>query len=161
MSIALAVAQWHAQNKYLTRARELGILVDDDDQWLLSTILWYVQDHGHVMTNLRRDHNSDAHVYLHHMIMGCPIWDNLVVDHINRNPLDNRRSNLRWATFAQNLRNNDHPLGQTGMRGTTISSTGKYLSRVAWNGATYHLGTFNTLDEAVNARNEWLAQHGE
>ena len=145
--------QWHIQKKCLTHAQELGIIVDDDDLWLLATISWYIQDHGHVITRQR------PRVYLHHMIMGCPIWDKIVVDHINRNPLDNRRDNLRWLTHAQNLRNNDHPLGQTGMRGIAIGHNGKYLARVVWNGATHHLGTFDTLDAAVARRNQWLTDN--
>ncbi len=155
MNIAQGIAQWFTQNKHLTRARELGILVDQQDEWTLSTFAWHVHSRGYVVLQVNRP------VYLHHMIMGCLIWEGIVVDHINHNPPDNRRNNLRWVTHAQNLRSNRHPLGQTGERGTTINSNGRYLSRVVWNGVTHHLGTFDTLAEAVAERQQWLVQHGE
>jgi len=42
--------------------------------------------------------------YLHHRIMGRPPGI-LVLDHINRNKLDNRKSNLRFITKGENNRN--------------------------------------------------------
>lgn len=42
-------------------------------------------------------------ISLHREITQCP--EGLVPDHINHDPLDNRRSNLRCVTNAENLRN--------------------------------------------------------
>lgn len=42
-------------------------------------------------------------IAMHRFLMGCP--DNLVVDHINKNTLDNRLANLRICTKQQNLQN--------------------------------------------------------
>lgn len=39
-------------------------------------------------------------VKLHHLIIGTK--ESFVIDHINRNPLDNRRVNLRFVTAQQN-----------------------------------------------------------
>lgn len=48
-------------------------------------------------------------VRLHKLILeqmlGRPLREGMEVDHINRNPLDNRRSNLREVTRSENERN--------------------------------------------------------
>ena len=42
---------------------------------------------------------------LHRLIMGCSPNDGVIIDHINKNPLDNRRSNLKRTTHQGNLLN--------------------------------------------------------
>lgn len=43
-------------------------------------------------------------IYMHHAVIGRPD-DGMVVDHINGDSLDNRRSNLRMVDHAVNRRN--------------------------------------------------------
>jgi len=44
-------------------------------------------------------------VYMHRFIMGGP--KGLIVDHINRQTLDNRRENLRIVTHSENMKNRE------------------------------------------------------
>jgi hypothetical protein len=130
------------------------ILIDPEDEWILSVQSWSVRRDGYVICRVRG--NNKVHMYLHHAIMGCPIWDREEIDHINRNPSDNRRSNLRWTTHSQNLINNGQALGQTGVRGTTRNADGKYRAQIKRNGINHYLGSYATLDEAVAARDKYL-----
>lgn len=76
------------------RSRQLGILVDPQDDWLLSEYTWI----RHASLYIVHQAYIGGRIYtlfLHHFIMGMPIHEGIVIDHINRNPDDNRRSNLR------------------------------------------------------------------
>ena len=62
-------------------------------------------------------------VYLHRLIVGCPT--DKVVDHLNGNPLDNRRANIRVTDKAGNGRNRTgaQQNSTTGLRGVTYLKT--------------------------------------
>jgi len=75
----------------------------------------------------------------------------MVVDHINRNGLDNRESNLRNCTRLQNLQNRYWAAGQSQYRG--VSPVGdKWQAVIGYNNETIHLGLFEDEVEAAKAR---------
>lgn len=77
-------------------------LVDDADYMVLSQHNWWVSrmSNNYVYAVGRIGGKPTA---LHRFLMQCPA--NMVVDHINRNALDNRRCNLHICTTAENGRN--------------------------------------------------------
>lgn len=78
---------------------------------------------------------------LHHLVVGCPL-NGMVVDHISRNTLDNRRANLRVVTQRRNNLNKKS-------RGTSFhKATGKWRARIKLDGVCTSLGLFQTEEEA-------------
>jgi hypothetical protein len=82
------------------------VIVDAQDAHLLSEYHWYVNN-GYVRSN---SHGHRGRL-LHRLITQAPAG--MIVDHINGDPLDNRRANLRVCTHAENLRNSHSRWGKT------------------------------------------------
>jgi hypothetical protein len=118
-----------------------GIVIVDADVVLRAKRRWRVHSDGYV-----RDANSIA---LHREITSAPAG--MVVDHINGDPLDNRRENLRVCEHRQNLWNGKpHRDGSSQYRGVSWSRHRKKW-RAQIQGKT--LGHFDTETEAALAYN--------
>jgi len=91
---------------------------------------------------------------LHSLVMGAK--DGQHIDHINRDRLDNRKKNLRFATQQQNTCNSsirkDNTSGVTGIR--YREDRGKWTACINYKGVTYRLGHFSRKEDAVIARKE-------
>lgn len=81
-------------------------------------------------------------------------WPNGEVDHINRVRSDNRLSNLRAVSHAENSRNRRKPVNNTsGHLGVSFHKRlSKWQASVNAYGVKQHVGYFNTAEEAVEAR---------
>ena len=82
-------------------------------------------------------------------------WPNPEIDHINQDGTDNRWSNLREATKAQNAANRRvAKTSQTGLKGVirvTRDGITKFEARIRLNGKQKHLGRYETGQEAHQA----------
>jgi hypothetical protein len=94
-------------------------------------------------------------VPLHRFILGEPA-EGYVIDHINRDGLDNRVCNLRFATFSQNNMNKGVPKNNTsGCTGVGWHKTeGKWRARIKINGKSIELGHFVQKKDAIKARKQ-------
>jgi hypothetical protein len=97
---------------------------------------------------------------MHRVVIGAP--PHLQVDHINRDPLDNRLCNLRLCTQSQNNANQTFRKNKTGFLGVYCNRGGRYRVGVKCDGKYLHLGTFDHLIEAARIRDGFvLARFGE
>lgn len=87
--------------------------VVDDDIYDLIEYVKLSKNNKHGANTLRINLDSDGYpritshgktIKIHNLVMGCCL-NGLVVNHINRNTLDNRRVNLEIVTLAHNTRN--------------------------------------------------------
>lgn len=106
----------------------------------------------------------DGKCYIEHRVIWLYVhgeWPTCDIDHINRIRDDNRLANLRLTSRAENCQN--QPIRKTNKSG----KTGVYFHRVSkkWaavinvNKQQLHLGTFNSRDEALEARRNAEMQH--
>ena len=92
-------------------------------------------------------------VQLHRYITNCP--DNLVVDHVNRNTLDNRQENLRCISQYENNQNRKE-LWQTNKSGYKCISWHKANNKWVIQHKGKHIACAKTLEEAVMLRDKIL-----
>jgi hypothetical protein len=85
------------------------------------------------------------------IVMNPP--DGCVVDHINRDKLDNRRSNLRICTQSQNMANYPmHGLNTSGRKGVYWNKKReKWRAQIRFNQKLIVIGYFHDLNEASEA----------
>jgi hypothetical protein len=90
--------------------------------------------------------------YLHKFLMNPE--ESEVVDHINRNPFDNRDENLRVCTQSENVINRGLQKNNTsGVRGVAYDkSRDRWIAQIGINNKNIYLGSFANKDDAIKAR---------
>lgn len=133
------------------------VLVDDADLPLLAGREWYVATRAkggrrYSVAMSARASNGDSLrlVRMHRHILG--VTDaKVLVDHINRNPLDNRRANLRLASKSENTANGGG-WGRSKYRGVAWDKrNSRWRASVTKDGRRKNLGRFDTEEAAARA----------
>lgn len=138
--------------------RDWSLVDYDDFDWLMER-RWFLSDTGYAM-RMEGGRKNRHKVTMHRLIMGFPTAE---VDHINRNKLDNRRSNLRLVVVASvdNQQNVGVRADNTsGYRGVYLEKkTGRWRAEVMLRQRKHRLGGFATPEEADAACKAFRAQH--
>jgi hypothetical protein len=74
-----------------------------------------------------------------------------IIDHIDRNTLNNNLNNLRWTTISVN-RGNCDGWNKSGYKNIRITKSNTYEVSIYLNGKTIYDKSFKTLDEALSER---------
>lgn len=135
--------------------------VDAQDFDWLSQWTWRLASTGYAERGVR-DGGGYRKVQMHREVVGSEA-EGLQVDHINRDRADNRRSNLRVVTPAQQAQNQTPRARRSAYRGVTEIRQGSYwrwVARVQVGGQRRYLGVFTTeqaaRDACVAARRELM-----
>jgi len=126
-------------------------VVDDNDYARLNVYQWFLSKAGYAVGFVPGGDGRFQLVYMHRLIMNA--GPDQLVDHINGQPLDNRRENRRLVTPQQNGQNKRlSPLSCTGLKGVGWHKRRhKYHARVQLQGIRYHLGFFDDAETAALA----------
>jgi hypothetical protein len=115
----------------------------------------------YVVSDFRKEGKRGKNL-LHRFLMDNPP-KSLVVDHINHNTLDNRKTNLRIITSAENFQNMNGPYknSKSGIRGVCWhKATQKWYAFIKVNGKCKYLGLFEDIKEAekvaIEARKQMM-----
>jgi hypothetical protein len=130
----------------------LCAFINEHDSDNVSCVKWYAIPDGNKHYVRGRVSSSSGMVGMHRFILCFPL---LIVDHINRNPLDNRRCNLRLASHQENTHNRTKKAGSNSrFLGVSKANYGKWAARIRVDGKTIALGTFVSELDASKAYNE-------
>jgi hypothetical protein len=127
------------------RGEGLVALVDDEDAALVEGYHWNLHSQGYAVAKGR--------CYMHVLIMGAK-----GVDHIDGDPLNNQRSNLRFANQAQNMQNRAYGYGSSQYRGVTWYR-GKWQAQAKIKGVYHYLGRYADEAQAARVAAEFRAKH--
>lgn len=144
-------------------------ILDADDYERLSKWKW--QAHWDKTTQsyyarrtiwLRGGKGKTCCLLMHREVVGAPAG--AIVDHINRNSLDNRKENLRICTAAGNAQNarvrRDNKSGYKGV--SWVNRDRCWRANISISGKTIRLGSFRSAEAAHEAYKEAsIRLHGE
>lgn len=129
------------------------ILVDDEDYNFVSQCKWYVTKNGNTFY-AKNDSFFGKKVYMHRAILNFP--KDKVIDHINGNGLDNRKTNLRICTKQQNCFNSKKGIGYTSsyLGVSWDKNRNLWTAGITIGEKRIALGRFEIEEEAAKAYND-------
>ena len=126
-------------------------IVDKEDYYRVKDITWCLDSHGYVVSTKNLGNGKYENLSLHRVIIDAKPGQ--IVDHIDRDKLNNTRGNLRFATVADNTRNTGlSSRNTTGYKG--VSKIGdRFTANIVCDGVNNFLGTYDSPEDAAKAYN--------
>lgn len=133
------------------RTGDRVILIDAEDFPRVAMHTWGIVKNGSGVIGYVRTTEGDAHTKLHRFILGCGKLAG-PVDHINNDPLDNRKCNLRVVTQQLNCMNRRKRENTKSPFIGVYPSGGKWIARINAGGRKITVGIFASEESAARAR---------
>jgi len=126
-------------------------IIDREDYFKVTNIKWTITNTGYAT-----GHNPETNqtVLLHNHLITRK--KGLVVDHINRNKMDNRKENLRLVTYSENMMNRfldkRNTSGATGVY--WYKNRKRWVAEMRYEKQRFYCGSSEDFTEAVKMRQE-------
>lgn len=135
-------------------------LVDLDDVWKVRDVAWTLDPRGYVAG---RPAGFKTSTTLHRWLILDGVPGKEVVDHIDGDKLNNRRSNLRVCSQSENSKNTRLGRNNTSSaKGVSQDANGHWRARIWKDRKEIRIGTFDTVEEAKAAYDKAARElHGE
>lgn len=124
-------------------------VIDLNDLALAQQYTWRVNSKGYA--------ESRGSIMLHRLILNAE--PNQQVDHIDRNPANNRRSNLRLCTLQQNLFNRDKLKTNTSGYKGVLKYRDKWYAQIQKDRKIYRSENFSSKHDAARAYNKMALEY--
>lgn len=134
-------------------------LVDEQDYEQFASERWFRSPNGYARRQGWNEDGTHWQIFLHREINKTP--PHLITDHINRNKLDNRRSNLRDATKGPNSANSKVREGRKYKGVSFHAASGLWRCRVSCDGKEYTSYHKSELDAAAHYGERAKTHFGE
>lgn len=146
---------------------EFSTLIDIEDLEKVKSfknswnLVWSPGTESFYVVGYYKSDKKTKSIGMHRYILGAN--EHMVVDHINHDTLDNRRSNVRIITFAENQQNRKGAQrnSKSGIRGVSWDANkNKWFACIYVNSKRIYLGVFSDMNEAekvvVEARRKYM-----
>lgn len=129
-------------------------MIDEDDYDLIRLRRWFFGAEKYICSNEKK-----RKIYLHRFLLG---GDSSHIDHVDRNKKNNRRNNLRRASYTQNYGNRNKHKTYNG-RPTTSKFKGVFKEGDKWRasikcGSTLITESFSDETAAAKQYNDWAIE---
>lgn len=132
-----------------------SFIIDSSDFQLVSKFTWFKSKRGYPVAHFSRKSPQGHKTFpLHRYLFDFP--QSSTIDHIDRNKMNNRRSNLRFCSQHQNSFNQSlRKTNSTGYIGVSENkTTGRFEAYIHFSGKKKYLGLYSTAEEAAVVRDK-------